>query len=135
MITTRNGNILTVGVKHLDAFYDYIQICDHGISCEFCCWEWQGARNNNGYGRFRVTNGVAGAHVLAYAIAHGRIIYTPAQVLHTCDNPPCCQVHHLFVGSQGDNMHDMWEKKRHPGAWPPERHEKRLKQILARIPR
>lgn len=75
------------------------------------CLEFQGARTN-GYGYIAVNSFPARAHRVAWELANGPI---PAglQVCHTCDNPPCCNVDHLFLGRPQDNSADMVRKGRH----------------------
>lgn len=77
------------------------------------CWEWMGSRNQDQYGRFRASSkNVVQAHRFAYEEVHGLI--PPGKMLcHSCDNPPCVNPSHLFVGDQSDNMKDMYKKKRH----------------------
>lgn len=98
------------------------------------CWPWTGPLSSDGRGRIG-TGGRAGRDVLAHRVVwenvngpipgggpkpHGWV------VMHTCDNPPCCNPAHLRLGSQRDNVVDMDTKGRrktlaragedHPGA-------------------
>jgi len=75
------------------------------------CWPFTGGRNQKGYGRYCVGGGVILAHRAAYIATHG-YIGTDECVLHTCDNPPCCNPAHLWIGSRGDNNADMERKGR-----------------------
>lgn len=75
------------------------------------CLEWTGSRIATGYGRVRHNGRLACTHRLAYMFAHGEIP-EGQYVLHRCDNPPCCNPDHLFLGDQFDNMRDMIRKGR-----------------------
>lgn len=80
------------------------------------CWEWQGSRDANGYGRIRVAGRGVLVHRLAWELANGSIP-SGAVVRHrVCDNPPCCNPAHLAVGTQADNIADAMEKDRSPRA-------------------
>ena len=75
------------------------------------CIEWTGARNAQGYGRrgFRGTNWHA--HRVAWTEQRGEIPEGMC-VLHHCDNPPCVNVDHLFLGTKFDNNMDKITKGR-----------------------
>lgn len=80
------------------------------------CWEWQAARKGPGYGTFRKTKGGPpfNAHRVAYELANGPI--PPGlHVCHRCDNPPCVNPAHLFVGTARDNVRDRVAKGRFIG--------------------
>jgi hypothetical protein len=78
------------------------------------CWEWQGSRFENGYGRIHVRGKRIGTHRYAWECQRGAI---PAGmlVLHRCDNPRCVNPDHLFLGTHADNMQDMVRKGRNAG--------------------
>ena len=75
------------------------------------CWPWTGAVDRWGYGRFQLNKRETGAHRAAYVVTHGEV---PAGMLvrHACDNPPCCNPAHLYVGTAAENMADRSERGR-----------------------
>ena len=75
------------------------------------CWEWQGYRNPAGYGALRWRGSRVNAHRVAWELAYGPIPGN-MHVLHTCDNPACCNPSHLFLGTHADNMQDRNIKNR-----------------------
>lgn len=79
------------------------------------CWIWQGRTDGKGYGRVgyqRRSN--VGAHRVAWALAHGGTL-PDEWVLHRCDNPPCVNPAHLFLGDATDNNRDREDKGRTRG--------------------
>ena len=70
-----------------------------------------GARLPQGYGRVRWHGQDTRTHRLAWELAHGPIP-SGLWVLHHCDNPPCCNPAHLFLGTAQDNHDDMHRKGR-----------------------
>jgi len=83
------------------------------------CWPFLGKVNaGGGHGMFhecvRQPNGTYRqllAHRVAYQLHHGA---DPGErcVCHRCDNPPCCNPAHLFLGTNKDNVHDARAKGR-----------------------
>lgn len=75
------------------------------------CWEWMAARNEKGYGIINIRYKTVIATRVVWTIVNGEIpdgIF----VLHKCDNPPCCNPEHLFLGTIRDNAIDMASKGR-----------------------
>jgi hypothetical protein len=79
---------------------------------EDACWDWQGIRDDRGYGAAYFQRRRGRAHRLAYELARGPLSKDLC-VCHHCDRPPCCNPAHLFAGSIADNNTDMVRKKRH----------------------
>jgi len=79
------------------------------------CLIWQGRTNHAGYGVFSGNLGIVverRAHRRAWVFAYGQIPLGMC-VLHHCDNPPCVEPTHLFLGTQRDNVMDCMAKGRH----------------------
>jgi hypothetical protein len=76
------------------------------------CWEWQGSRHAKGYGRIGVEGHNLKTHRVTYTETFGPIP-SGMHILHTCDNPPCCNPAHLRLGSNADNVADKVSKGRH----------------------
>jgi hypothetical protein len=73
------------------------------------CWEWEGSRLPRGYGRL---NGKY-VHRMVYEHVYGPI--PPGMyVCHSCDNPPCINPKHLWLGTVQDNTADATAKGRMP---------------------
>jgi hypothetical protein len=75
------------------------------------CWEWDGYRNELGYGICVLRRQRWRAHRLAWAYVHGPIP-DGMVICHRCDNPPCINPDHLFLGTHRDNTADMMRKGR-----------------------
>lgn len=86
------------------------------------CWPWVRFTDKHGYGRVWVgsrTDGSLqkiGTHVLAYRLTFGDPPADKPYILHTCDNPSCCNPNHLWTGTQADNLADMAAKRRGGGS-------------------
>ncbi len=86
------------------------------------CWPFSGGyKAKGGHGQIVIgtrgkhgTGILIGSHRLAWILTNGPI---PDEmcVCHKCDNPPCCNPSHLFLGTALENFDDMRRKGRARG--------------------
>jgi len=75
------------------------------------CWPWLGAKKPKGYGNVRINKRYLIAHRVAYELTNGPIP-EGLVVMHSCDNPSCCNPAHLSPGTVLENTEDMITKGR-----------------------
>lgn len=73
------------------------------------CWPWK--NQDSGYGQLTFNRKNMSAHRVCWEIHFGPIP-NRLHVLHRCDNPPCCNPSHLFLGTNLDNIEDKINKNR-----------------------
>lgn len=86
------------------------------------CWPWKGFTNEQGYGRTWFGDKGYYAHRVIYNLAHPGEIELSAPkdhslsgfMMHSCDNPPCCNPAHLKPATRKENMADSSQKGRRP---------------------
>lgn len=91
-----------------DNIVRYLQRC---IRTDSGCLEWPGGKDIGKYGRVSIDNKQTPLHRAVW-IFHNGPIPENYEICHTCDNPSCSEINHLFCGTRKDNVQDMINKGR-----------------------
>lgn len=81
------------------------------VSASDQCWPWQRTVTKAGYGVFGHNRKLIYAHRYALFL-HTHEMPSHLSAIHSCDNPPCCNPHHLRWGTHAENMRDIVLKRR-----------------------
>ncbi len=79
------------------------------------CWQWTGSTDSKGYGKFYMKNGDKELYLIATRVVYFLVTSQDPEdlcILHSCDNPRCCNPAHLRLGTHQDNVVDMLDKER-----------------------
>ena len=106
MAVNQNRPIPPLSIRQIARFRKGIEV--RGLSE---CWLWVGTIDEEGYGRYASFLSHCISYFLFTGIDPGDFV-----VCHSCDNPPCQNGNHLFLGTYADNVADMFAKKRAPRA-------------------
>jgi hypothetical protein len=118
--------------KIIKRFWEHVEICCHGLTCEECCWPWRSTRWK-GYGILTMYDKALYARTgrpartykasrLALEISTGVLLQKGIWALHGCNNPPCCNYNngHVYSGTPRDNMRDTIKAGHHVSVLKPE---------------
>lgn len=94
-----------VGNTFAERFWSLVAVAepDH-------CWLWQAGKAKAGYGQAWFNGKVENTHRIAWYLVNGK--WSANHILHSCDNPPCCNPNHLREGTDQDNSNDKQARGR-----------------------
>lgn len=84
------------------------------ISDDTTCWPWVGySKGGYGYSQAKLReHNTCLAHRRVYQLLNNKILPRDTVIMHTCDNPICCNPNHLREATQFDNIRDRTIKNR-----------------------
>lgn len=77
------------------------------------CHVWKRGRFQSGYGALKINGKTIKAHRFSFQRERKALLTSTQLVLHLCDNPPCVNRSHLYLGTFSDNAKDRYLRGRH----------------------
>ena len=109
----RHGDPMVQGIARVDGTAIERFTAKVAIALPGGCWEWTAHRHHrHGYAEFWYEDRWQRAHRVSWMLFRGPIPRT-RHVLHDCDNPPCVNPDHLYLGTNDDNVRDRMVRGRH----------------------
>lgn len=112
--------------EYIDRFWSRVNILGPGD-----CWKWQGATPRH-YGHYHYGPDGTSCNRFVLMLKLGRFLVGDEQALHNCDNPPCCNPKHIFLGNNAINVRDKMDKGRLNLRYGEDHHDARLTNAKAR---
>jgi hypothetical protein len=100
MAKRRRAEIPALTARELFAFFSKVSQVDETLRS---CWEWTGAKDQHGYGRFGIRRKNRRAHVVAWVIENGPIS-EGLELDHLCRNRSCVRPDHMELVSHRENL-------------------------------
>jgi hypothetical protein len=76
------------------------------------CWPWRGKTERNGYGRTTFGGKRHNVSRIVFDLTNPGVLSRRLFVLHSCDNPVCCNPGHLRAGTAKENAEDRDKRNR-----------------------
>ncbi len=107
------GSTITYLPRVVAAFWSKVDVRPRRLGREVC-WPWRASLDRYGYGQFKPVYGASPlrTHRVAWGIFTGQEVPYGLDILHSCDNPKCCNPAHLRPGTHDDNMADKAKRGR-----------------------
>lgn len=102
--------------KIINKFYSNLET-DNKTKCII----WSAGKDKQGYGKIYYNKKHWRTHRLIYFLVNG-YLGNKDLVCHRCDNPSCCNIDHLFIGTPKTNMLDKVMKGRLRNQWSDKNH-------------
>lgn len=105
-VSISDGNGRVSSMPELDEYDRHVllRIAARLVVTETDCWEWGGHRNQQGYGEVSYKGRTSRVHRITYALMVGAIPLGMHLDHFVCDNPPCCNPHHVRPASARENV-------------------------------